>query len=124
MVGVGALFPAIVSSEQFLSVPLPLSELVATPLLNRLSHVDTAAGSFRLRRQLDIAGDFMSERDVLNLSRPSFRTIDVNVRYHLGKVGIEGGVGSYRLENIAIPIRTGNLLNRYYVRVSREFKIF
>ena len=36
LTGVGALFPAIVSAEEWLSTQLPLSELVATPLLNRL----------------------------------------------------------------------------------------
>jgi len=122
--GAGALFPSIVSSEQWLSTELPLSELVATPLLNQLSRVDTAAAALRVRKQFDISADYNSERDVLALSEPKFRTVDVSARYHLGKVGIQAGFGSYRIENITVPSRTGNLLNRYFLRVTRDFKIF
>ena len=66
LAGAGALFPAVVSAEQWLSIPLPLSELVATPLLNRIARVDTATAALRLRRQFDVAADYMSERDLLS----------------------------------------------------------
>jgi hypothetical protein len=122
--GAGALFPAIVTAQQWLSTPLPLSELVATPLLNRLSHLDTAAVALHVRRQFDVSADYMSERDVLALSQPRFRTVDVSARYHVGKLGIQAGFGSYRIENITVPLRTGNFLNRYFLRVTRDFKIF
>jgi hypothetical protein len=122
--GAGALFPATLSAEQFLSVPLPLSELVATPLLNQLSRVDTAAATLRVRKRFDVSADYSSEKDVLAFSQPKFRTVDVSARYHLGKVGIQAGFGSYRIENITVPIRTGSFLNRYYLRVTRDFKIF
>jgi hypothetical protein len=124
LTGAGALFPAIVSAEQWFSVPLPLNELVATPLLNRLAHTDTAAATFRVRRQLVVSADYMNERDVLALSQPRFRTADVSARYHIGKVSIQAGFGQYRIENITIPLNTGNLFNRYYVRVTRDFKLF
>ena len=65
LTGVGALFPAIVSAEEWLSTQLPLSELVATPLLNRLSHVNTAAVTVRVRKQLDVSADYNSEKDQL-----------------------------------------------------------
>jgi hypothetical protein len=122
--GAGALFPAIVSAEQFLSIPLPLSELVTTPLLNRISHVDTAAATLRVRRQFDVSADFTSERDQLALSQEKFRTVDVSARYRVGKFGIQAGFGSYRIENATVSLPTGNLLNRYFVRLSRDFKIF
>jgi hypothetical protein len=122
--GAGALFPAIVSAEQWLSIPLPLNELVATPLLNRLSHVDTVSAAFRVRKQFDVSADYMNERDVLALSQPRFRTAEVSARYHIGKVSIQAGFGEYRVENITIPLRTGNSLNRYYLRVMRDFRIF
>ena len=122
--GAGALFPALVSAEQFLSTSLPLSELVATPLLNRISHVTTAAAALRVRRQLDVTADFTSEKDQLTLSTEEFRTVDVSARYRLGKFEIQAGVGSYRIENVVVPTQSGNLLNRYFVRLSRDFKIF
>jgi len=124
LAGAGALFPAIVSSEQWLSTELPLSELVATPLLNRIARVDTAAAALRVRRQFDVSADYMSERDQLALSQAKFRTVDVSARYHVGKIGIQAGFGSYQIENITVPSRTGNLVNRYFVRVTRDFKIF
>jgi hypothetical protein len=124
LAGEGALFPALVSAEEWLSIPLPLNELVATPLLNRLSHVDTAGLVLRVRRQLDVSADYMNERDVLALSQPKFRTADVSARYRVGKVSVQAGFGNYRIENIAIPVRTGNFLNRYFIRVTRDFKIF
>jgi hypothetical protein len=124
LAGAGALFPAIVSAQQWLSLPLPLSELVATPLLNRLSRVNTAAATLRVLRQLDVSADYMSERDVLALSQPKFRTVDVSGRYHVGKLSIQAGFGSYRIENATVALRTGNFLNRYFLRVSRDFKVF
>ena len=124
LAGAGALFPAILSAQQFLSIPLPLSELVATPLLNRLSRVDTAAATLRVRKQFDVSADYMSERDQLALSQPKFRTVDVSARYRVGKVRVQAGFGSYRIENITVPVRTGNFLNRYFLRVTRDFKIF
>jgi hypothetical protein len=122
--GAGALFPAIVTAEQWLTIPLPLNELVATPLLNRLSHTDTAAATFRVLKQFDVSADYMNERDVLALSQPRFRTTDFSARYRVGKVSIQAGFGYYRIENITIPLRTGNAFNRYYLRVTRDFKIF
>ena len=124
LAGAGALFPAVVSAEQWLSIPLPLSELVATPLLNRIERVDTATATLRLRRQFDVAADFMLEKDLLSSSQAKFRTIDVSARYHVGKVRIQAGFGSYEIENTAVPSRTGNLVNRYFLRVTRDFKIF
>ncbi len=124
LAGAGALFPAVVSAEQWLSIPLPLSELVATPLLNRIERVDTATAALRLRRQIDVAADFMLEKDLLSSSEAKFRTIDVSARYHVGKVRIQAGFGSYEIENTAVPSRTGNLVNRYFLRVTRDFKIF
>jgi len=124
LAGAGALFPALVTAQQWLGLPLPLGELVATPLLNRLSHVNTAAATLRLRRQFDVSANYMSERDQLAASEPKFRTIDVSARYHIGKLGIQAGFGSYRIENITVPLRTGNLLNRYFLRISRDFKFF
>jgi hypothetical protein len=125
LTGAGALFPAIVSAEEWLSTQLPLSELVATPLLNRISHVTTAAATVHVRRQLDVSADYMSERDQLTSSQEKFRTMDVSARYHLGKFGIQAGFGSYRMENATVPMpTTGNSLNRYFVRVTRDFKIF
>jgi hypothetical protein len=122
--GAGALFPAIVSAEQWFSIPLPLNELVATPLLNRLSHTDTAAAMLRVRRNLDVLADYMNERDVLALSQPRFRTAEVSARYRIGKVSVQAGFGQYRIENLTIPLNTGNLFNRYYLRVTRDFKFF
>ncbi len=123
LVGAGALFPAIINAEQFLSVPLPLSELVATPLLNRISRVDTATAALRVRAQLDVAADYMSERDLLSSSQAKFRTADISARYRVGKIRIQVGFGSYEIENITVPVQTGNLLNRYFFRITRDFKI-
>jgi hypothetical protein len=66
----------------------------------------------------------MSESDVLATSQPRFRTADVSGRYRVGKVNIQAGFGYYRIENITIPLRNGNSLNRYYIRVTRDVKIF
>jgi hypothetical protein len=121
--GAGALFPATVAALQTISIPLPLSELVATPLLNRISHVDTATLILHVRRQFDVAADFLSEKDVLALSQARFLTGEISGRYHLGKIGIQGGFGSYRVSNDVAPARTGTLMNRYFLRVSRDFNL-
>jgi hypothetical protein len=123
LTGAGALFPTIVSAEQWLSTPLPLSELVATPLLNRIEHIDTATASLRVRKQFDVSADFMLEKDLLISSQAKFRTADVSARYHWGKITIYAGFGSYEIENMTVPLRTGNLMDRYFLRVTRDFKI-
>ena len=66
LTGAGALFPTTVSSEQWLSTELPLSELVATPLLNRIERLDTATAALRVRKQFDVSADFMLEKDLLS----------------------------------------------------------
>jgi hypothetical protein len=121
--GAGALFPAAVAAEQEISIPLPLSELVATPLLNRLSHVDTATLALHVRRQFDVAADFMWERDVLALSQARFLTAEVSGRYRWGKLGVQAGFGTYRIESATAPTQTGTLMNRYFLRVTRDFRI-
>jgi hypothetical protein len=124
--GAGALFPAVVTAETWLSNPLPLNELVGTPLLNRIAHTDTAAASLRLGARFDVMAEYNSERDQLATSEPSFRTMDVTARYRVGKVVVQFGAGSYRIENIAVPGpgQTGNLVNRVFLRVTRDFKLF
>ena len=77
-----------------------------------------------MRKNLDVSADYNSEKDQLTSSLVKFRTMDVSARYYLGKFGIQAGYGSYRTENAIVAIQTGNSLNRYFLRVTRDFKIF
>lgn len=123
--GLGALFPASVMQSPFITVPLPVELLIPTPLLNRTGRVTSAFATLRLRRSLELSGNWRKEHDLLAATDQNYSTFEVRALYRIGKVSVEGVLGRYLTE--VLPMEgnlTGLRLNRYYIRVSRDFKIF
>jgi len=122
--GVGALFPASVTQNPFITVPLPLELLTPTPLLDRTGRLKSAFLTAHLLRNFDVSADWRREKDILATSNQSYRLFEVHALYRVGKITAEGVVGSYLTEVLATESTSGLRLNRCYLRVARDFKIF
>jgi hypothetical protein len=122
--GFGALFPEDVRLRPLVSTPLPLDQLIYTPLLDRTSRVTAANFLFHLNHSLDISATWRQEKNILSTSDQNFRIFDVHGRYRIGKVTLEAGFGKFDTNVIIVQGQTGTRINRAYVRVARDFKIF
>lgn len=123
MDGAGALFPFGLIDTQFLVISLPLSQLVATPLLNRTTHGQTLSLTGRPRRRLEVLFAWRKEDTQLTGSDQTFDVLQLGARYRLGKFSLEGGY-SRNLNNVTIAAGlTGSRLALWYFRVGRDFKI-
>ncbi len=122
--GAGALFPEDVRRRQLITIPLPLGVLFFTPLLDRTTRTTAAFLVLRLRRNLDLSGNWRLERNVFSTSTQRFRQAELLARYRLGKFTFESGFSNYRTEVLAAPRLTGTNINRYLLRVARDFMVF
>lgn len=122
--GAGAVFPETLRMNFVISVPLPLDQLVRSPLLNRTSRGNSAALVLRLRRNLDFYASWRTQRDVLAASAFRFRTFEARARYRVGKVTIDFGFGSFRNESMIGATPNGLRTNRYLLRIARDFRLF
>jgi hypothetical protein len=122
--GFGALFPAFVQLQFRISSPLPLEQLFFTPLLNRTMRASSAVLVLRLRRNLDLSGNWRTERDLLTASHFEFRQVEGRLRYRLGKFTFDTAIGSYRNTSFAGVNFSGLRTNRYLLRVTRDFRVF
>lgn len=124
MDGAGALFPLGLVDHQFLVIPLPLSQLVATPLLNRTAHAQTVTFLGRPRRRLEASVAWRTEDTVLVASEQTYNVLQADARYHIGKFTLEGGY-SRNLNDVTIVTGvTGTRLAIWYLRIGRDFKVF
>lgn len=121
--GAGALFPDGLIDRNFLVVPLPISQLLATPLLNRNTHARNVGFLGRPRRNLDFSVNWRTEDTQLAASRQKFNVLQADGRYHLGKFSLEGGYSRNLNDVTNITGLTGNRLAIWYFRIGRDFKI-
>jgi len=121
--GAGAVFPGVVREPDLLIFPLPISTLIGTPLLNRTTRAKSANFVLRLNHSLDLRANWRVEKDLFFVSRQDYRNYEIMARYRIGKVTIEGGLGSYRALVDSAQTISGNKLNRYYLRIARDFRI-
>jgi hypothetical protein len=107
-----------------LSLPLPVEQLVDTPLLDRTTRITALQGALRLVRNLDLYAQWRSERNLFASSTQKFRVLDARLRYRIGKLSLDAGWARYR-SAIAMPESLSGLrVNRYFFRVARDFKVF
>jgi hypothetical protein len=122
--GAGALFPASLQETQFLIVPLPIGTLIATPLLDRTTRSTSANLTFHLSHRLDLGASWRREKNLFQISQQNYRTYDIHGAYRIGKMSFEAGLGNFRTDIEAVQGLTGTRVNRYYIRVARDFKLF
>lgn len=121
--GAGAIFPPGLIDRQLLVVPLPISQLLASPLLDRTSHAKTAGLIGRFRRNLDLLVAWRTEDVALATSDQEYKVLQADARYRIGKVSVEGGY-SHNLNDVTnITGLSGNRLAVWYIRIGRDFKI-
>lgn len=123
MDGAGAIFPLGLIDRQFLVVPLPVSELIATPLLNRSTTSNSVNLIARPRRRLDAMVTWRVEDTQLATFRQKFNILQADARYHLGKVSLEGGYSRNLNELAAITGLGSTRLSIWYFRIGRDFRI-
>jgi hypothetical protein len=122
--GAGALFPLSLLNPQFVVTPLPITQLIATPLLNRTMHAQAITFQCKPRRRLEASVSWRDEDDLLPASDQQYNIVQADARYHLGKFTLEGGYTKnlYDVTNLTIP--TGTRLAIWYFRIGRDFKVF
>jgi hypothetical protein len=121
--GAGALFPLGLIDQQFLVIPLPIGQLVATPLLNRKTHAQGVSFLGKPRRNLEVQFAWRTEDTELLASDQTFDVIQTNARYRLGKFTLEGGYWRNINDVTVITGLTGNRLALWYFRIGRDFRI-
>ncbi len=122
--GAGALFPDNLIPHQFVIIPLPVAQLVATPLLDRTVQSRSLIVIARPNRRLQAGLSWRKEKDLLFAANQFFDVLQFDARYRLGKVSVEGGY-SRNLTDVYSPLTmTGDRLTRWYVRIARDFTIF
>jgi hypothetical protein len=122
--GSGGFFPTDLIQPGFITVPLPIAGLIATPLLTRITRITGASITFRPRRNFDVGADWRRENDLLFSSLQNYRIWEVRGQYRLGKITVEGGVGNLFNRITTEPSVNGLRINRYYVRIRRDFNFF
>jgi hypothetical protein len=123
MDGAGALFPEGLIDRNFLVVPLPISQLLATPLLNRTTDARTAGLIGRFRRNLDLMVIYRTEDVKLLSSEQKFKVLQGDARYRIGKVTVEGGYSRNLNDVINVTSLNGTRLAVWYIRIGRDFRI-
>ncbi|MBZ5527574.1 MAG: hypothetical protein LAN71_06715 [Acidobacteriia bacterium] len=122
--GAGALFPLGLIDRQFLVIPLPISQLLATPLLNRTTRSQSLSAIGRLGRRLDVFFAWRTEDTQLVASDQTYDYLQASARYRLGKFSLEGGYSRNLNDVVVSASPAGNRLAMWYLRFGRDFKIF
>jgi hypothetical protein len=122
--GAGALFPTDVMQQQFVTASLPLAQLLATPLLGRFTRTSSVAATARLRRNFDLGADWRRENDLLFRALQNYRIWEVRGEYRLGKITLDAGVGNMFTQVNTNINTSGSKINRYYIRIRRDFNFF
>jgi hypothetical protein len=121
--GAGAIFPLGLIDQQFLVIPLPVSQLVATPLLNRKTHAQTVSFLARPRRNLQAQFAWRTEDTQLSASDETFDFLQANATYRLGKFTLEGGYWRNLNDVTFVTGLTGSRLSLWYFRIGRDFRV-
>ncbi|MCL6480876.1 MAG: hypothetical protein K6U02_04040 [Firmicutes bacterium] len=122
--GAGALFPAGVTLRLRLTQPLPVEQLLASPLLERTMRSTTLQWILRPRQQLDFSAHWRAEHSRFAHSDQRFKILELRARYRLAKVILEGGWAQYRTAIALRETPSGLRITRFYLRLTREFTVF
>lgn len=122
--GAGALFPAGVVPRLRLTQPLPVEQLLASPLLERTTRSTVLQWVLRPRQQLDFNAQWRTEHNLFAHSDQRFQILELWARYRLAKVTLESGWAQYRT-TITLPNASSGLrIRRFHLRLMREFTVF
>ncbi len=122
--GAGALFPAGVAQRLRLTQPLPVEQLLASPLLERTTRSTVLQGILRPRQQLDFSAHWRTEHSLFAHSDQRFEILELRARYRLAKVTLEGGWAQYQTTITVRDTHSGLRINRFHLRVKRELTVF
>ncbi len=122
--GVGSVFPTPLQGNFFIAVPLPVEQLVASPLLTINSKSTNFSALFRPKYNLEVGAFYRKENDQLISSSQNYRLWEIRTRYNIGKISLEGGFGN--IHNLLEQSNTvsGLNINRYWFRIRRTFNFF
>jgi len=122
--GVGAIFPTPLQGNFFIAVPLPVAQLVDSPLLNITSHSTNFSALYRPKYNLEIGGMYRKERDALISSTQDYRLWEVRAKYNIGRISMEAGFGNIHNVLDQSQSMSGLNINRYWFRIRRTFNFF
>lgn len=122
--GVGSVFPTPLQGNFFIAVPLPVEQLIVSPLLNITTKSTNFSALFRPKYNLEVGAFYRKENDELISSSQNYRLWEIRTRYNIGKISIEGGFGN--IHNMLDQANTvsGLNINRYWFRIRRTFNFF
>jgi hypothetical protein len=121
--GRGAFFPFFTVTP-LPSVPLPVDQLINTPLLDRVVRSTYAHGALFLKRNLQIRGEWRRERNVLSASSQNYQRYIVSAEYRIGKVSIMVGWSQFDNDVFLAASASGNRTRRFVFRITRDFRVF
>jgi hypothetical protein len=122
--GSGLIFPTALTGQSSFFVPLPIAQLISTPLLNLTSRSTGINLLGRVKRNLELDADYRKESDLLISSTQNYRLWEVRAQYRIGRVSIDGGVGNLRSSINQNDSLSGLGINRYWFRIRRSFNLF
>ncbi|MFZ0286472.1 MAG: hypothetical protein WAL32_14675 [Terriglobales bacterium] len=122
--GSGLIFPTTLINQSSFFVPLPIAQLISTPLLNLTSRTTSINLLGRVKRNLEIDADFRKESDLLISSTQNYRLWEVRAQYRIGKVSIDAGLGNLHSAINQSDSLSGLGINRYWFRIRRSFNLF
>jgi len=122
--GAGSIFPTPLLGSFFIAQPLPIAQLIGTPLLDRTSRSTNVSLMVRPKDNLDVGAYFRREDDLLFTSNQGYRLWEIRGQYKIGKVSVEAGVGSLRSSINQFDSMSGLRINRYWFRIRRTFNFF
>jgi hypothetical protein len=122
--GSGSIFPAVLTNPFYIAVPLPVSQLIATPLLDINSKSTNFSLMARPRNSLEIGAYFRKENDVLVSSTQNYRLWEIRAQYRIGKISMDAGIGNLHSRINQNDSLSGLGINRYWFRIRRSFNFF
>jgi len=122
--GSGSIFPGVLPNPFYVAVPLPVSQLIATPLLNINSQTTNFSLTARPRYSLEIGAYFRKENDVLVSSTQNYRLWEIRAQYRIGRISMDAGLGNLHSEISQNNSLSGLGINRYWFRIRRSFNFF
>ncbi|HZQ71060.1 MAG TPA: hypothetical protein VFA68_21220 [Terriglobales bacterium] len=122
--GAGSIFPNPLIGQFFIATPLPVSQLIGTPLLNRNTTSTNFSFTGRPKNNLQITAFFRKENDLLFSSTQDYRLWEVRGQYNIGRISIDAGVGNIRTTIDQQNNLSGLAINRYWFRIRRTFNFF
>ncbi|MGA7382404.1 MAG: hypothetical protein WBX03_16260 [Terriglobales bacterium] len=122
--GSGSIFPTPLTGQFYINVPLPVSQLFSTPLLNINSQTTNFSLTARPTSKLEIGAYFRKENDVLISSAQNYRLWEIRAQYRIGKVSVDAGFGNLHSSINQNDSLSGLGINRYWFRIRRSFNLF